>query len=39
LAVHDYQPEKGYFSVPELPGLGNEISEYAISHSIKAVVE
>jgi L-alanine-DL-glutamate epimerase-like enolase superfamily enzyme len=39
LAVHDYQPEKGYFAVPELPGLGNEISEYAISHSIKAVVE
>jgi L-alanine-DL-glutamate epimerase-like enolase superfamily enzyme len=39
LAVHDYQPEKGYFSVPELPGLGNEISEYAISRSIKAVVE
>jgi L-alanine-DL-glutamate epimerase-like enolase superfamily enzyme len=39
LAVHDYQPEKGYFTVPELPGLGNEISEYAISRSIKAVVE
>jgi L-alanine-DL-glutamate epimerase-like enolase superfamily enzyme len=39
LAIHDYQPEKGYFKVPELPGLGNEISEFAIAHSIKATVE
>ena len=29
LCVHDYQPEDGFFSVPELPGIGNEYSEKA----------
>ncbi len=29
LARYDYQPVGGYFDVPELPGLGNEISEHA----------
>ena len=31
--VYDYQPEKGYFSVPELPGIGQDISDYAIRHA------
>jgi L-alanine-DL-glutamate epimerase-like enolase superfamily enzyme len=39
LAIHDYQPEKGFFTVPELPGLGNEISEFAITNSVKATVK
>jgi L-alanine-DL-glutamate epimerase-like enolase superfamily enzyme len=39
LAIHDYQPVNGYFAVPELPGIGNEISEFAIAHSVKATVE
>jgi L-alanine-DL-glutamate epimerase-like enolase superfamily enzyme len=30
LCVHDYQPVDGYMSVPELPGIGNELSEYAL---------
>lgn len=33
LAVHDYQPVNGHFEVPELPGIGNEISKYAIDNS------
>jgi len=28
--IYDYQPVNGYFSVPELPGIGNELSEKAI---------
>jgi galactonate dehydratase len=30
LCVHDYQPIDGYMAVPELPGIGNELSEYAL---------
>ena len=30
LCVHDYQPVDGYMTVPELPGIGNELSEYAL---------
>ena len=29
LCIHDYQPVNGKFAVPELPGLGNELSETA----------
>lgn len=28
--VYDYQPKEGYFSVPELPGIGNELTEEAL---------
>ena len=31
--VHNYQPENGYFSIPELPGIGNELSDYALSRA------
>ncbi len=31
--VYDYQPENGYFSVPDLPGIGQDISKYAIDHA------
>ena len=39
LAIYDYQPVNGKFKVPELPGLGNEHSEYAISNSVIVTVE
>ena len=31
--VHDYQPKNGYYEVPELPGIGQELSELALKHS------
>ncbi len=31
MALYDYQPVKGYYDIPDLPGLGNEWSEYALS--------
>jgi len=40
LAIYDYQPINGKYKVPDLPGLGNEHSEYALTHySAKATVE
>jgi L-alanine-DL-glutamate epimerase-like enolase superfamily enzyme len=30
LCIHDYQPIDGYITVPELPGIGNELSDYAL---------
>jgi galactonate dehydratase len=30
LCTHDYQPVDGYMAIPELPGIGNELSEYAL---------
>ena len=33
LCVHDYQPVDGYFSIPELPGIGNELTEKALSEA------
>ncbi|QQO08402.1 mandelate racemase/muconate lactonizing enzyme family protein [Breznakiella homolactica] len=31
LCKYDYQPENGRFKVPELPGLGNELSDFVLS--------
>ncbi len=28
--IHDYQPKNGYFEIPELPGIGNELSADAL---------
>lgn len=28
--MHDYQPVDGYISVPDLPGIGNELSDFAL---------
>ena len=39
LCIYDYQPENGHFAIPELPGLGNELSSYCFEHSIKATVK
>lgn len=33
LTKYDYQPVDGKFSVPELPGIGNEIAEETFKHS------
>ena len=30
LCLYDYQPVDGYYSIPELPGIGNELSEFAL---------
>ena len=35
----DYQPENGYFSVPDLPGIGNEISDEAFKTCEVVTVE
>jgi galactonate dehydratase len=37
--IYDYQPVNGKFKVPELPGLGNELSESAINNSVKVTIE
>ena len=40
LAFYDYQPVNGKYKVPDLPGLGNEHSEYALTHySAKETIE
>lgn len=33
LCVYDYQPQDGYFAIPELPGLGNELSDKALAEA------
>lgn len=32
LCIYDYQPENGKYKVPELPGIGNELSEKAFKN-------
>lgn len=39
LCIHDLQPVNGKFAIPETPGLGNELSEYALTHCDKASVK
>lgn len=31
--LYDYQPKNGYFELPELPGIGQDLSQYAIDHA------
>ncbi len=38
LCIYDYQPVNGKYKVPELPGIGNEFSEYALTHCEKVTV-
>lgn len=33
LCIYDYQPVEGYFTVPDLPGIGNELSEKALAEA------
>lgn len=39
LCIYDYQPENGYISVPDLPGLGNELSDYCFAHGERATIK
>ena len=32
LCIHDYQPVNGYYEIPDLPGLGNELSPFCFEH-------
>ena len=34
LTKYNLQPENGYFSIPELPGIGNEFLQSAIDRAI-----
>ena len=31
---YDYQPKQGYFDVPELPGIGQELSDDALASAV-----
>lgn len=33
LCKYDYMPESGYYQVPDLPGIGQELSEAAMAHA------
>lgn len=39
LCIYDYQPVNGKFSIPELPGIGNEFSDYALTNCEKVTVK
>jgi galactonate dehydratase len=39
LCKYDYQPAGGKFKVPELPGLGNELSDYVLNEAPKVTIE
>jgi len=39
MCKYDYQPEEGYYHIPELPGIGQELSEETIANSIKETVK
>ncbi len=34
LCKYDYQPVDGYFTVPEIPGIGNEFSDFVFENAI-----
>lgn len=36
---YDYQPVNGYFEVPDLPGIGQELTEEAMQNSYKVTVK
>lgn len=38
LAKYDYQPKDGYYEIPDLPGIGNEISDYVFETAAKVRV-
>ena len=35
----DYQPENGYIKVPDLPGIGQELSEDAMKHAVRYTIQ
>jgi len=34
LGKYDYQPENGFYSIPDLPGIGQELSEKAVNEAL-----
>ncbi|OAA91644.1 mandelate racemase/muconate lactonizing enzyme family protein [Clostridium ljungdahlii] len=39
LCIYDYQPKDGYFEVPDLPGIGNEWSDYVFKNSTLVTIK
>lgn len=39
LCVHDYQPVNGVFDIPDLPGIGQELSDYALAGATIVTVQ
>lgn len=39
ICKYDYQPKNGYYEIPDLPGIGQELSEEAILNSIKVTIK
>ncbi|KUO73913.1 MAG: hypothetical protein APF77_15595 [Clostridia bacterium BRH_c25] len=39
LCIYDYQPVNGQYSIPELPGIGNEFSDFALTNCEKVIVK
>ena len=39
MCIYDYQPENGYITIPDRPGLGNELSEYCFTHGQLATIQ
>jgi L-alanine-DL-glutamate epimerase-like enolase superfamily enzyme len=39
LCKYDYQPKDGYFTVPELPGIGQELTEKAMKSSESVTIK
>ncbi|MGM9590683.1 MAG: enolase C-terminal domain-like protein, partial [Faecousia sp.] len=39
LTKYHYEPVDGYFTVPELPGIGNEIADETFAHSTVVTIE
>ena len=39
LARYDYQPVNGYFDLPDLPGIGNDLSDWALENSTIVTVD
>ncbi|MEL7647662.1 MAG: mandelate racemase/muconate lactonizing enzyme family protein [Sedimentibacter sp.] len=37
--IYDYQPVDGYFTIPDLPGIGQELSKEAMDTAIKVTVK
>lgn len=36
---YDLQPVNGYYEIPDRPGIGNELSEYALTHCDKVTIQ
>lgn len=39
MCIYDYQPVNGKYSIPDKPGLGNELSDFCFTQSVLATVK